>query len=264
MVASHSADPFPRILIQTLVAFRWLILLAIVIQLSRLPWVKGYLGELQVRVLAALMLDSKIYHRVNNVTLKTPDGTTQIDHVVVSRFGIFAIETKNMGGWIFGREAQAQWTQKRFRRTFRFQNPLRQNFKHVMALETTLNVAPSTVHSVVVFVGRSTFKTEMPPNVTQGTGLIRFIKSFNQVVFTVAQVDALVQSLQENRLSRSISTHRQHVESLKERSDPQAERLCPKCGAQMVLRAAKTGREPGKQFWGCSEYPRCRFTQSAK
>ena len=33
---------------------------------------------------------------------------------------------------------------------------------------------------------------------------------------------------------------------------------CPVCGKAMVLRTAKVGRNAGKQFWGCSEYPDCK------
>ena len=33
---------------------------------------------------------------------------------------------------------------------------------------------------------------------------------------------------------------------------------CPKCGADMVLRTAKKGRNAGSRFWGCSAYPNCR------
>ncbi len=52
---------------------------------------------------------------------------TQLDHVVVSRFGVFVIETKNYRGWIFGSEKQPQWTQQIYRQKNRFQNPLHQN-----------------------------------------------------------------------------------------------------------------------------------------
>ena len=34
-------------------------------------------------------------------------------------------------------------------------------------------------------------------------------------------------------------------------------KLCPKCGADMVLRTASKGRNPGEEFWGCSTYPKC-------
>jgi predicted RNA-binding Zn-ribbon protein involved in translation (DUF1610 family) len=34
--------------------------------------------------------------------------------------------------------------------------------------------------------------------------------------------------------------------------------VCPKCGAEMVLRKARRGERAGKQFYGCSAYPKCR------
>jgi hypothetical protein len=66
--------------------------------------------------------------------LPSQGSTTQIDHVLVSVYGIFVIETKNMKGWIFGDERSAQWTQSIFGKKSRFQNPLRQNYRHVKAL----------------------------------------------------------------------------------------------------------------------------------
>ena len=125
----------------------------------------------------------------------------QIDHVFLSPYGIFVLETKNMSGWIFGSEKQAQWTQKLYKRTFKFQNPLRQNYKHLKALEATLGVNPEHLHSVITFVGGSTFKTEVPANVTQGIGFIRYIKSFQQPLFSAAEVDAMLQALQTGRRS---------------------------------------------------------------
>jgi len=49
------------------------------------------------------------------------------------------------------------------KQSFRFQNPLRQNYKHLKALETALSLPEEVFHSVVVFfIGDSKFKTEMP------------------------------------------------------------------------------------------------------
>ena len=36
--------------------------------------------------------------------------------------------------------------------------------------------------------------------------------------------------------------------------------LCPKCGKPMVIRTAKKGADAGKQFYGCSGFPNCRYT----
>lgn len=35
---------------------------------------------------------------------------------------------------------------------------------------------------------------------------------------------------------------------------------CPRCGAQMALRTAKSGKNAGQQFWGCTAYPGCKGT----
>lgn len=39
---------------------------------------------------------------------------------------------------------------------------------------------------------------------------------------------------------------------------PESGPRCPKCGAPMVLRTAKRGRNAGKSFLGCRNFPKCR------
>jgi restriction system protein len=251
------------VLVEALAAWWWIAVAAVLIGLARLPVVKGYFGELLVRLTARLSLNRETYHRLDNLTLETRDGTTQIDHVIVSPFGVFVIETKNMGGWIFGSEREPQWTQKIFRKTFHFQNPLRQNYKHLKAVEEVLGVPSDTVYSVVVFMGDSRCKTPMPPNVTQGLGYIRYIKSFREPVFSEEQVRGLVSLLESGRMRPSLETHRNHVTNLKKRADPTAERSCPACGSPMLIRNVRRGARAGQRFWGCSGYPKCRVTQEA-
>jgi hypothetical protein len=36
---------------------------------------------------------------------------------------------------------------------------------------------------------------------------------------------------------------------------------CPRCGSELVIKAAKKGSNPGEKFWGCSRFPQCRFTK---
>jgi len=131
-----------------------------------------------------------------------------------------------------------------------------------MALEATLGVNPKHLHSVITFVGGSTFKTAKPDNVTQGIGFIGYIKSFRQPVFAEFEVDAMLQALQTGRRAPTIATQREHVQNLKRRNDPTAERQCPKCGSALVIRTTKSGPKAGQQFWGCSTFPKCRTMQS--
>ncbi len=72
------------------------------------------MGEFIVNLATKISLDKTVYTLFKNVTLPTDDGTTQIDHIIVSKYGIFVVETKNMQGWIFGSAQQKSWTQKLF------------------------------------------------------------------------------------------------------------------------------------------------------
>ena len=87
---------------------------------------KGFLGESVINVAMWLKLEKDIYHRLNGITLpRANGGSTQIDHIIVSVYGIFVIETKNYKGWIYGSETQRQWTQSFPNGSkFKFQNPL--------------------------------------------------------------------------------------------------------------------------------------------
>ena len=234
-----------------------LIILTILIKSS---WFKGVLGEWQVNLLISCFLDKKSYHLIKNVTLPTTEGSTQIDHIVVSQFGIFVIETKNMKGWIFGREHQKQWTQKVFRNSFKFQNPLHQNYKHTQTLAACLDVDSSAIHSVIIFIGESEFRTEMPANVTFARQGIEYIKSFAEPVFNANEVIDIIDEIEKGRLTPSFKTNRQHVAHVKDIVESnKSERNCAQCGQEMVLRVAKKGQNAGNEFWGCSAFPKCRY-----
>ncbi len=243
-----------EMLIGALTQVWYIIPLLIVVSIFKSRWFKGVFGEFLVNKLLSQLPDSD-YTLVRNVTLPTDDGTTQIDHIVVSRFGIFVVETKNMKGWIFGSKSQKQWTQKVYRHSSKFQNPLHQNYKHVKTLESLLAIDCEKLHSVVVFIGDSTFKTDMPENVTYARGCLEYIKKFEQPVFSESEYSQLVDAINEVKLKKGIVTdikHRQHVKEIVEAKE--AIKQCPRCGSEMVVRETKRGENKGKQFWGCSAF----------
>lgn len=219
--------------------------------------IKGWVGEVQGTLAKKLFLDGETYVDVNNVTVPTSNGTTQIDHIIVSRFGVFVIETKNMDGWIFGSEKSPQWTQSIFGKKFKFQNPLHQNYRHTKALSEFLGIEHGKFFSVVMFWGECEFKTPMPANV-MAKGYASYIKSHTAVLFSDEQVQEIVAAIRGGMLDKSCETRRQHVETLKDRFASIT--TCPKCGAPLVLRSAKVGPNVGSQFYGCTKYPACRYT----
>lgn len=221
---------------------------------------KGMVGEWQVNLLIKFFLDKNNYHLIKNVTLPTFSddkeyGTTQIDHIIVSKYGIFVVETKNMKGWIFGSANQKQWTQKIFKHTSKFQNPLHQNYKHVKTLEDLLltgcKAKNDYIFSVIIFIGNSTFKTKMPDNIRFARGGIEYIKSKRDIAFSEDEVADIIEQIETGRLERSFKNNRQHVEHVKEIVKEKSDnKSCSRCNADMVLRKATKGNNAGNEFWG--------------
>ncbi len=226
------------------------------------PKGKGILGEFVINLSTKFLLDKDTYHLRKNVTLSTENGTTQIDHIIVSLYGIFVIETKNMKGWIFGSQNQKTWTQKIYKKSFKFQNPLHQNYKHVKTLEKLLNLNDGQIFSLVVFIGESTFKTEMPANVTYGGGYVRYIKTKRYPIFTREQVSSILSQIDNGSLQNSFTTNTNHVRHVRAIvREKKNNMICSKCGNEMVVRIAKKGPNPGRQFLGCSNFPNCKATK---
>ena len=224
------------------------------------PERKGTRGERLVHNALTSVLNEQEYRVMTDLILPVADGTTQIDHIIVSRYGVFVIETKNMKGWIFGSASQKTWTQKIYKHTNKFQNPLHQNYKHVKTLEALLDIPAATIHSLVVFIGDSTFKTTMPDNVTNAGGYIRHIKSKRELVLDQSDVDTVIAQIAQLRLQRGLATNRQHVSHLRQKKESAVTTTpqCPKCGATMVLRTARKGKHTGSAFWGCTTFPAFR------
>jgi len=158
------------------------------------------------------------YHLLNHVTLPMMDGSTQVDHILVSRFGVFVIETKDYKGWIFANPKQAQWTQVLFKSKFRFQNPIFQNLRHVRAVQELLDfLPPEAIRSVVVFTGDATFKTDMPPGVFTLSGLVAHLRGHTTEVLSLNRLQFCVGRLETARFAISGKTDVEHVESLERR-----------------------------------------------
>lgn len=158
------------------------------------------------------------YHLMNHVTLEMNDGTTQVDHILVSRFGVFVIETKDYKGWIFANANHATWTQVLFKWKFRFQNPIFQNLRHVRAVQDLLDfLPPEAIKSVVVFAGEAEFMTAIPAGVFTLSGFIDHIREQTVEVMSLNRVQFCVGRLETARLAISGRTDVQHVENLQRR-----------------------------------------------
>ena len=127
------------------------------------------------------------------------------------------IETKNYKGWIFGNQHQKTWTQKIYKKSFKFQNPLHQNYKHQKVLEDILSdiVEPQFIHSLIVFMPDCEFKTPMPQNVFRGAAWTDYVKTFQEVMISPMKLKRIQLRIEKEVLEKSWKTNRQHVENLK-------------------------------------------------
>lgn len=152
-------------------------LLALLIKIFK-PQIKGYIGE---KIVSSLLkrLNEEEYTTLNNVSLNIKGKITQIDHVIVSDFGVFVIETKNYKGWILGYENSMYWTQVIYKFKTQFYNPIRQNRGHIFALKYILkDLQHINDISIVTFSRTATLKVVTATEVTYTNRLLEAITDY--------------------------------------------------------------------------------------
>ncbi|MDF2504376.1 NERD domain-containing protein [Clostridium sp.] len=233
----------------------YLIAIALAGFILNLPAVKGFFGELFIR-LTLKFLDKEKYMVINDVLIPAKDGkTAQIDHVVVSRYGIFVIETKNYSGWIFGNENSKNWTQVIYKTKNQFYNPILQNKGHVKALQNLLADYPDVKYiPIVVFTLNANLKKlEVTSHVVYSLGLLSIIKMYDEEVITETKLARIYQRIIDVNNTDKVA-RKEHVENIQDYKYKTEAGKCPRCGGNLVERHGKYGT-----FIGCSNYPKCKF-----
>lgn len=180
------------------------------------PGLRGREGELLVSHVLSKLPESKYQIHEDLLLPSSRGGDTQIDHVVFSCFGIFVIEVKNYRGWIFAGKNDRFWTQVNYRQKDKFQNPLRQNYGHIKALQFATGLPMGVFHNIVIFTGSAKFKTAMPDNVGYGGDLRKMILAQQYAVLSPPQINnAIVAVLGKTQFDPGAK--RRHVRNLQAR-----------------------------------------------
>lgn len=184
---------------------------------------KGVLGEFAGKLAVKQWLPESGYELFSDVMLQDKRGTTQIDHVVVSRFGIFVIEAKGISGKLYASSETKYRTWKVYRngRGYTFQNPYLQNYRHRCALAEVLDVSLEVLHDVIFFPHEelvvATPEKLLPSFVTGRRGLAAYVLSFKEQVFTAEEVSRLTAILSLKRMENSRENKKKHTADLKAR-----------------------------------------------
>lgn len=195
---------------------------------------------------------------LKNIYVPMKDKTTELDLLMLHEKGIFVFESKNYSGWIFGDADGLKWTQRlQNGQKNRFYNPIRQNRTHIKALAAYLRLPVDAFTSYIVFSERCTLK-KVPEN-TADVVIVRRPDMLNKlraalkdapVIYTEAGIQTMADQLR-GLTEKTAEEKQRHIDDLQNK--------CPFCGAELVLRKGKYG-----PFWGCSTYPKCRFTRPEK
>lgn len=195
---------------------------------------------------------------LKNIYVPHQDKTSEIDLLMIHEKGFFVFESKNYSGWIFGDDSQLNWTQTlQNGKKYHFYNPIRQNQTHIKALSEYLDLPISSFISYIVFSERCELKS-VPEDTDQVVivrrpNMLKKLRAYlhsAENLYSHEEIQQLAQKLQP-LTNKSEAEKQQHIEEIKGK--------CPFCGSELVLRRGKYG-----QFWGCSTYPKCRFTRPLK
>lgn len=219
---------------------------------------KGKAGEMRVAKILSKLPEEE-YRVINNLLIKQGNKTTQIDHVVVSEYRIFVIETKHYRGWIYGDANREYWTQNIYGNKYDLWNPIHQNQGHVRALRRVLtDIPPGVFISIVTFSRQASLDIRNSENVIYWDELKDVIRSYQRKLISTEQAQNAYETLSAANID-SKDNQKQHVrhvrEQISKREETIAKGRCPRCGGELVLREGTYG-----PFYGCSNYPRCKFT----
>lgn len=218
--------------------------------------------------------------------------SAQIDYLLVTRSRIFILECKNLYGNIEINSNGDFIRTVQYGRGYKKEgiySPVTQNRRHLELIKEIIvnrqtNILKKAAvskffydnyKSVVVLANPNTVlnaryaKKEIKNQVIRADRLTEYIKSVNGSDILINE-DAM-----ERYANFFLSLHKENETDYTARyadmikntepaqetwpADTDSVPLCPKCGAVMVKRKAAKGAFAGNEFWGCSNYPRCRY-----
>lgn len=224
-----------------------------------------YLGDEDEAIVHSTLeqLPSIAYRVISKVIILEGDISSQIDHIVVSLYGIFVIETKGLAGRIVGDTFDSTWTQILNGNKYIIHNPVRQNWSHVKAIEALLPELVDILFPIVVFTKEVDLEITSPANpVVKLSKLLPVIKARKEIYLLRDKVDFIVDTLEQFKI-KNRSQLDEHIAKLHYKLSEERKLVykgvCPKCSKFLTLQVNDFGT-----FLGCSTYPECDFVVTSQ
>lgn len=229
-------------------------ILVIIIGLKYGSIITGWFGEHWAKS-SLNQLDKDKYTVLNDIMIAVNGKTHQIDHIVLSKYGIFIIETKQYNGYITGSKYDNKWVRHlKSNKTIYYQNPIKQNYGHVKAICELLNINESKVFNIVCIPSKNVkLNIKHDGELTTSVDINEKITSYKEEI--IDNVDELKEKIVINNIVDKDS-RKEHVEKINEVKKEYDDNTCPRCGSKLVERNGKYSK-----FLGCSNYPKCKYTR---
>lgn len=240
--------------------FFWIMLILVSIVELMYPKFRGFMGEFWVRQELKKLPENE-YKVLNDIMLDVNNKTHQIDHIVISKYGLFVIEMKNYYGKIYGDEFRNMWSQYIGKKNYKFNNPIHQNYGHVKALEDLLELSSNKFIPIVCFSNQAKLKITNKSIVVQLDYLIHTIRKY-QTIILYNDIDDIYNQIASQNIKNKKErlNHIRNIRLKLEADELQAKNMiCPKCGSKLIERKGKYG-----PFIGCTNYPKCKYIKKYK
>lgn len=210
---------------------------------------------------------------LTNIYVPKPSGdTAEIDLLYITRKGLLVLENKNYAGYIFGNESNKNWMATLYGgygkvEKYPFYNPVWQNHTHIKCLKEYMG-CDIKFFSLITFSNRGSLKsiTVNSPDVfvcnhAKLSKVLQKIWDDNPDILSDTQIEKIYQRLLP-LTNTSEEAQQKHIADIQNRFNHAD--VCPSCGGRLVLRTAMKGPYAGNQFWGCSNYPKCKYIKNHK
>lgn len=220
-------------------------------------FVKGKIGENKIR-LDLYRLPEDEYLMLHDIMLRNGSETTQIDHLIFSKYGIFVIETKNFSGFITGSSRDKNWVRHDKNKNTYIHNPVLQNYGHVKFLAKLLNISEEVFIPLVCIYGDCKLDVDWDKTVkleylVDRIGFFKDIRllKYKEIYEKIRKMNVIdLQERKQHNLDKKIQAEFKKQESILK---------CPKCGASLKKKNGENA-----EFLGCSRFPKCRYTENVK
>lgn len=238
--------------------------------MKRLPTgneLKGGFAEYLTKFYTKFTISDLVLH---DVLIPGENGyTSQIDLLVVGNKGIYVVEVKSyIEAKIYGNGNNSKWYYYNHGKKYEIYSPLKQNKKHIAYLKNMLESFGDVPCFSILTVICEDFKvTNINQSEKKDTIIcnslpmmkkaFQFFAENNPEVFDDTKKQEIFEFIKNNQLSgrQARYEHKERVKDYKDNLDEmKSQKICPYCKIPLVLRKGKYG-----EFYGCANYPKCRY-----